>query len=179
MGRDKALLPHPNGGVWLSELVAQLRALALPVVVVSGHHSHHQLLQGWPGVELLAEQPSGLGPLHALGQLVAAAPQQSWLVAPVDMPLVTAALFERLIQTWHLDPQQAVVADDGQHLQPLLGIYPAGEVFAASLRQQLRRGDRRWFHWLQRIPHRSLLLPAHQLCNLNAVSDLSALSDAR
>ena len=180
MGCDKALLPHPNGGVWLSELVSQLRALSLSVVVVTGHSSHQQLLHGRTGVELLAEQPAGLGPLHALGQLVAAEPQQeAWLVVPVDMPLLSSALLKRLIQAWKLDPCQAAVADDGQRLQPLLGIYPTSEVFAASLHQQLSEGDRRWMHWLERIPYRAVLFGADQLRNFNAVSDLAALSDAR
>ena len=180
MGCDKALLPHPNGGVWLSELVSQLRALSLSVVVVTGHSSHQQLLHGRTGVELLAEQPAGLGPLHALGQLVAAEPQQeAWLVVPVDMPLLSSALPKRLIQAWKLDPCQAAVADDGQRLQPLLGIYPTSEVFAASLHQQLSEGDRRWMHWLERIPYRAVLFGADQLRNFNAVSDLAALSDAR
>ena len=180
MGRDKALLPHPNGGVWLSELVNQLLALSLPVVVVSGHSSHQQLLHGRVGVDLLDEQPAGLGPLHALGQLVAAEPQQeAWLVVPVDMPLLSAALLKRLIQVWELDPNQAAVADDGQRLQPLLGIYPTSEVFTASLRQQLSEGDRRWMHWLERIPYRPVQLATDQLRNFNAVSDLAALSDAR
>ncbi|MEB3158484.1 MAG: molybdenum cofactor guanylyltransferase [Synechococcus sp.] len=180
MGRDKALLPHPSGGVWLSALVNQLRALALPVVVVSGHSAHHQLLRGRAGVDLLVEEPAGLGPLHAFGQLVAAEPQQAaWLVVPVDMPLISAALLERLIQAWSLDPGQAAVADDGQRLQPLLGIYPASEVFASTLREQLSQGDRRWLHWLERIPYRAVLLPADQLRNVNAVSDLAPLSDAR
>ena len=179
MGRDKALLPHPNGGVWLSELVTQLRALSLPVVVVSGHNSHQQLLQGQAGVELLDEQPAGLGPLHALGQLVAAEPQQeAWLVVPVDMPLLSAALLKRLIQAWELDPNQAAVAADGQRLQPLLGIYPTSAVFTASLRQQLSERDRRWMHWLERIPYRPVQLATDQLRNFNAVSDLAALSDA-
>ena len=180
MGRDKALLPHPSGGVWLSVLVNQLRALALPVVVVSGHSAHHQLLRGCAGVDLLAEEPAGLGPLHALGQLLEADPQQeAWLVVPVDMPLLSAALLERLIQVWSLDPDQAAVADDGQRLQPLLGIYPASDVFASTLREQLSQGDRRWLHWLERIPHRAVQLPADQLRNVNAVSDLAALFDAR
>lgn len=180
MGCDKALLPHPNGGVWLSELVSQLRALSLSVVVVTGHSSHQQLLHGRTGVELLAEQPAGLGPLHALGQLVAAEPQQeAWLVVPVDMPLLSSAVLKRLIQAWKLDPCQAAVADDGQRLQPLLGIYPTSEVFAASLHQQLSEGDRRWMHWLERIPYRAVLFGADQLRNFNAVSDLAALSDAR
>ena len=180
MGRDKALLPHPSGGVWLSVLVNQLCALALPVVVVSGHSAHHQLLRGRAGVDLLVEEPAGLGPLHALGQLVAAEPQQAaWLVVPVDMPLLSAALLERLIQVWSLDPDQAAVADDGQRLQPLLGIYPASDVFASTLREQLSQGDRRWLHWLERIPHRAVQLPADQLRNVNAVSDLAALFDAR
>ena len=180
MGRDKALLPHPNGGVWLSELVNQLLALSLPVVLVSGHSSHQQLLHGRAGVELLAEQPAGLGPLHALGQLVEAGPQQeAWLVVPVDMPLLTSAVLNRLIQDWELDPCQAAVADDGQRLQPLLGIYPTSEVFAASLHEQLSEGDRRWMHWLERIPYRSVQFPADQLRNFNGHSDLAALADAR
>lgn len=179
MGRDKALLPHPNGGVWLSELVSQLHALALPVVVVSGHTTHHQLLRGRAGVDLLVEEPAGLGPLHALGQLLTAEPQQeAWLVVPVDMPLLSAAVLKRLIQAWELDPNQAAVAADGQRLQPLLGIYPTSEVFAATLHGQLLDGDRRWMHWLERIPYRPVLLAADQLRNFNAVSDLAALSDA-
>ena len=179
MGSDKALLPHPQGGVWLSQLVQHLRALSLPVVVVSRHASHQQLLEGWSGVEFLVEKPSGLGPLHAFGQLLTVGSQQPLLVTPVDMPLLTPDLLNVLIQAWQKNPQQAVVADDGERLQPLLGIYPPGDPFAMALRDQLDQGDLRWLRWLERIPYRSVQFPADQLRNFNGRSDLAALADAR
>ena len=46
MGRDKALIPHSRGGVWLTFLLDQLSDLALPVVVVSGHGEHAAYTHG-------------------------------------------------------------------------------------------------------------------------------------
>lgn len=179
MGSDKALLPHPWGGVWLSHLVQQLRALSLPVVVVSRHASHQRLLEGWSGVEFLVEHPSGLGPLHAFGQLLTVRSKQPLLVTPVDMPLLTREWLDVLIQAWQQNPEQAVVADDGERLQPLLGIYPAADPFAMALRDQLDQGDLRWLRWLERVTYRTVQFPADQLRNFNARSDLAALVDAR
>ena len=44
MGRDKALLPHPSGGVWLTAMVDQLLPLGYPVQVLSRHAAHAELL---------------------------------------------------------------------------------------------------------------------------------------
>ena len=95
------------------------------------------------------------------------------------MPLLTPDLLNVLIQAWQQNPEQAVVADDGERLQPLLGIYPAGDLFARALRDQLDQGDLRWLRWLERIPYRSVQFPADQLRNFNGPSDLAALADAR
>ena len=179
MGRDKALLPHPSGGVWLAALVRQLQVLQLRVVVVSGHASHHQLLQGWSDVELVDEPPPRLGPLHAFAQVLSSEAGHPWLVCPVDMPLLTAEPIAALIEVWQQQPQLAAVADDGERLQPLLGIYPSGAPFQALLWDQLHQGNRRWLDWLERIPHQRVRLPAIALCNLNRPGDLAALLDDR
>ena len=39
MGRDKALLPHPQGGTFLARLCSVFSARLAPVIVVLGHHA--------------------------------------------------------------------------------------------------------------------------------------------
>ena len=175
MGRDKALLSHPSGGLWLPTLVDHLRALQLPVLVVSRHQSHQALLHGRPQVQVMLESPPWQGPLRALERVLAVDSGYPLLVAPVDMPLLTPAVLQQLIDDWQTDPQRVAVADDGERLQPLLGIYPSGAPFQPLLRQQLQQGDRRWLRWLDRIPHQTVRLPAAALRNVNAPADLAAL----
>ena len=175
MGRDKALLPHPHGGVWLTALVDQLIAVPLPVLVVSRHAEHRRLLQGRPHVDVMVESPPFAGPLRALAKVLQPEPGHPLLVTPVDMPALSSEVVLQLIHAWQRDPDCAAVADDGQRLQPLLGIYPSGAPFATALDLQLRQGERRWLSWLAQIPHQRVRLSATALRNVNAPSDLSAL----
>jgi len=43
MGRDKALLPHPDGGSWLERCLRLLAELQAPITLLSRHDSHLQL----------------------------------------------------------------------------------------------------------------------------------------
>ncbi len=175
MGRDKALLPHAQGGVWLSALVDQLIAVPLPVLVVTRHAEHSRLLQGRPQVNVLLEPPPFGGPLQALAKVLSSDAGHPLLVTPVDMPGLSSAVLLQLIRAWQRDPQRAAVADDGQRLQPLLGIYPSGVPFKTSLELQLGQGQRRWLSWLAQIPYQRVCLPEPALKNMNAPCDLSAL----
>lgn len=175
MGRDKALLPHPRGGVWLTALVDQLIAVPLPVLVVSRHGEHSRLLQGRPQVDVMVEPPPFGGPLRALAKVLHPGGGHPLLVAPVDMPMLSSAVLQQLIHAWQQDPHCAAVAHDGQRLQPLLGIYPSGVPFTPSLHQQLGEGNRRWLSWLAQIPYQSIRLPEPALRNVNAPCDLAAL----
>ncbi|MFS6827336.1 hypothetical protein AAF143_10455 [Cyanobium sp. ATX-6F1] len=43
MGRDKALLPHPEGGSWLERSLRLLALAGAPITVLSRHPSHLDL----------------------------------------------------------------------------------------------------------------------------------------
>ncbi|MFS6826746.1 NTP transferase domain-containing protein [Cyanobium sp. ATX-6F1] len=58
MGRDKALLPHPEGGSWLERSLRLLAQLEAPISVLSRHPSHLELAR--------AIAPSLAVPLEAL-----------------------------------------------------------------------------------------------------------------
>ena len=175
MGRDKALLPHPSGGVWLTALVDQLLPLGHPVQVLSRHAAHAELLAHRPGCSVLLELPPWNGPLQALAKVLSPMPGEALLVLPVDMPLLRTAVVQQLIAAWNRAPEQAAVAHDGMRLQPLLAVIPSGSPFRCCLDQQLQRGELRWMDWLTRVPYRSVPLPAEALLNANCSADLSAL----
>ncbi len=175
MGRDKALLPHPSGGVWLTALVDQLLPLGYPVQVVSRHREHAELLARRPGCSVLLEPPPWNGPLQALARVLPSLPGEPLLVLPVDMPRLQTAVLQQLIAASSRAPEQAAVAHDGQRLQPLLAVIPSGSPFRSCLDQQLQRGELRWMDWLMRVPHQTVRLPAEALLNANCPADLSAL----
>tara|TARA_Y100000813_G_C24041986_1_gene295031 strand:- start:6 stop:539 length:534 start_codon:yes stop_codon:yes gene_type:complete len=175
MGRDKALLPHPSGGVWLTALVDQLLPLGYPVQVLSRHSKHAELLAHQPGCSVVLEPPPWKGPLQALARVLPSRPGEALLVLPVDMPRLRTAVVQQLIAAWNHAPEQAAVAHDGQRLQPLLAVIPSGSPFRSCLDQQLQRGELRWMDWLTRVPHQMVRLPAEALMNANCAADLAAL----
>ena len=90
MGRDKALLPHAAGGTWLEHITDLLNSLDLPVLVLTIHPSHEQLLQTHQGVNVQRDATPGAGPLKAIAAVFPADQQQALLIAPVDMPELQA-----------------------------------------------------------------------------------------
>jgi len=176
MGRDKALLPHPSGGTWLTALVDQLLPLGYPVQVLTRHSEHVELLANRPGCSVQLELPPWNGPLQALAKVLSPMPGEAMLVLPVDMPRLRTNVIQQLIAAWNRAPEQAAVAHDGQRLQPLLAVIPSGSPFRSCLDQQLQCGELRWIDWLTRVPHQTVRLPAEALLNANCPADLAALA---
>ena len=167
MGRDKALLPHASGGTWLEHITTMLSSLDLPVLVLTTHSSHEQLLQASQGVTVLRDATPGAGPLQAVAPLFPAQQQQALLITPVDMPDLDTDGLQQLISSWQQQPDAAAVAHDGERLQPLLGIYPGGMTQRQSMLETLAAGQNSWMAWLQQIPYRAVKLPPEQLRNCN------------
>ena len=175
MGTDKALITTADGSTWLERQVRLLRSLGLEVCVMSAHANHRRCLSGWLGVTVHAEPWSPAGPLRALSCLLNADETQALLTSPVDMPALQIDALQALSDAWRRNESRALVADDGQRLQPLLGIYPCSAINRAALDAELCDGQARWLGWLQRIDYDSLQLPAQQLSNVNDPTDLAAL----
>ena len=177
MGRDKALLPHQKGGVWLTAMIDQLMPLGFPVVVVSRHQIHADVLARRFGLNVVLEPAPWNGPLQALNCVLPSESDVAWLVLPVDMPRLTTAVFRHLIDVWRLHPNKAVVAHDGEQLQPQLAIIPSGPPFQTRMSEQLARGCYRWIDWLDQVPYESVVLPSDCLLNANWPIDLVAASE--
>lgn len=106
MGRDKALLPHPDGGTWLERSLLLLASLQAPITLLSRHPAHLALarqlaaagrLDASAPLLALAEPPPWEGPLRALERLLRTHPEERLLLCPVDMPWLDPACLRTLL----------------------------------------------------------------------------------
>lgn len=96
MGRDKATLPHPDGGSTMVEhTVIAVTARCAPVFVVAAPGQHLPPLNA----EVLRDEVRGVGPLLATGVGLRAARRagaQHAFVCAVDMPYLSADVIDGL-----------------------------------------------------------------------------------
>jgi len=176
MGRDKALLPHPEGGTWLERSLLLLTELGVPVTLLSRHPRHLTLARALAAVPVpitaVPEPPPWEGPLLALHRLMTLYPGQLLLLCPVDMPALTGAALRQLLAAANAEPTVIHLAHDGRRLQPLLGLYPSGAAIRSSLAAAVAAGERRLQGWLETQPCRSVSLDPVALCNVNRQEEL-------
>ncbi|GCE65920.1 molybdenum cofactor guanylyltransferase [cyanobiont of Ornithocercus magnificus] len=175
MGCDKALLPHPLGGSWLERAASLPQAIGLEVWLLSGHDLHHEHVANRPGIHVVPESLPPSGPLQAIASMFSTSEGNTLLVLPVDMPSLEVRTLKQLMEIWREQESMAVVADDGECLQPLLGIYPCSPCNRKALDTSLAMGKGRWLDWLMTISYRRATLPAAELVNANSYKDLEAL----
>jgi molybdopterin-guanine dinucleotide biosynthesis protein A len=182
MGRDKALLPHPEGGTWLERTLRLLADLHSPITLLSRHPQHLVLAErlgkelqpsgeqpqaGHSPLTALAEPPPWEGPLLALHRLMQHHPEQRLLLCPVDMPDLTLAALHTLLATAAASPGRLLLAHDGTRLQPLLGLYPSSAPIRAHLAAAVQRGERRLQGWLADLPCQAVPLDPRAIRNQN------------
>jgi molybdenum cofactor guanylyltransferase len=196
MGRDKALLPHPEGGTWLERTLALLAELEAPVTLLSRHAAHLELAhrlgarlaeaQGCPSaapITSIREPPPWEGPLLALHRLMEQHPQSRLLLCPVDMPWLRLKTLRALVRAADGDGAAAMaakaakaatihLAHDGQRLQPLLGVYPSCASVRAHLAEAVGRGERGLQRWLAAQHCRPVPLDPGALRNVNQPQEL-------
>ena len=173
MGRDKALLPHAEGGTWLERTLLLLARLNAPITLLSRHRAHLQLAEALQvelkargvALELIAEPPPWEGPLLALHRLMEQHPEQILLLCPVDMPDLSLGALQALLAA--ADPTRLQLAHDGERLQPLLGLYPSSAPIRAHLAAAVERGERRLQSWLVELPWQAVPLNPRAIRNVN------------
>ncbi|WP_250394968.1 molybdenum cofactor guanylyltransferase [Synechococcus sp. MU1655] len=177
MGRDKALIPHPQGGCWLTRSIELSRKQGLAVHVVSSHSSHDLLASALDGVTCRSDPFPGMGPLAALSAVFGKTKALGLLVMPVDMPWLESTTLDQLIGVWKENPSVAVVSHDGNRLQPLFAIYPNDSVYRTTMLLQLASDQLRMLDWLHQVPYQTLVLPEALLRNANCPADLTVLDE--
>jgi len=132
MGRDKAWL-LTEGQPLIARAVRTLREAGIAEIFISGRAGTDYSALGCP---VLLDREPGSGPLAGIERALEAADAELILVLAVDLPRMTAAFLQKLIQ--HCDRLTGVVPKLEARLEPLAAIYPKRCQFIA--RDCLSRG---------------------------------------
>jgi molybdopterin-guanine dinucleotide biosynthesis protein A len=134
MGRDKALLPVD--GLTFLERVARAASPVARTITVIGREG------SFAGYRALPDLRPGLGPLAAIETALSSATTPAALVVACDLPLVSTALLELLLDVAAAETESIVVPEDAAgRPSPLCALYPrASRGTAARL---LDEGERR------------------------------------
>ncbi|MDA0290823.1 MAG: molybdenum cofactor guanylyltransferase [Cyanobacteria bacterium] len=171
MGRDKALLAHPEGGTWLERSLKLLAQLQAPITLLSCHKAHLEIASAMELVTAIPEAHPREGPLLALQRLMQIHPEQTLLLCPVDMPYLTIGAINSLLREAKQKPNSLVLAHDGQQLQPLLGVYPSNAAISKNLNQTIESGERSLMAWLKQLPQQAVQLDPAAVRNINHSSE--------
>lgn len=132
-GRPKGL--ETIGGRRIVDRVHDaLRPITTEVVIAGADEA----LAGMVGLRAVADEPPGIGPLGGIVGALAAT-RADLLVVAWDMPWITAAVLEPLLES--ADSPAGAAWRVGGEVEPLCALYRRASL--PVLRDQLRRGERR------------------------------------
>ena len=120
MGRDKALLPLPDGRLLWQRQLAVLQALEPAELFLSGPPR-----QGFPpDVPLLADHTPGLGPLAGIAAALGAMRSSLLVVLAVDMPAMTTDCLRGLLRSCREGQGTVPRRTATGFYEPLAAVYP-------------------------------------------------------
>ncbi len=127
-GCAKGMLEAPGGGTLVERWVDALRGAGVVRVLLVGRREGYGAL----GLEMLDDEPSGIGPLGGLVALLRRAGPSRALALACDMPFVSPAFLARLLSA--VDAP-IVAPRRGAVWEPLCARYDANLVLPAALRR--------------------------------------------
>jgi len=123
MGRDKAFLPFPapDGPPLIARQAALLRSLGINDLLISGR-SDVDYTTVVPDARLVTDTVPDAGPLAGIAAILAAARHPWVLIVAVDLPHLTPAYLQTIIDA--SDGRTGVVPQSSQGYEPLVALYP-------------------------------------------------------
>jgi len=156
MGEDKALLTLGNGNTLLQQSIYLLQKTGIEDVVVSGDRDGG-----------IADQIAGLGPLSAIESVIHKTHATRLLIIPVDMPLLTKALLNQLLNK--ADQDESVYYS--QHYLPLnLAVTLKTKKLIRHLLEQPDKKHRSVKNLLEQIPTKILDFKKNQASALSNIN---------
>ena len=125
MGRDKALLPLPDGRLLWQRQLAVLEALRPAELFISGPDR-----TGFPAsVIRLDDQTPGLGPLGGIMAALKAMRSPRLVVLAIDLPMMSSDFLSGLLEE---DGRGAIPQMDAGFFEPLAAVYPQSALAVAE-----------------------------------------------
>lgn len=149
-GVNKALL-EIGGNTIISRILAAVRPLSDELVLLTNDAS----LEGSGDVRLVFDPRPHAGVLPALSAGLAATSSEVCLTIACDMPFVSTALFQRMLELQAEADADVVIPRTAGFLEPMHAVYRRATV-AAAIDAALGRGDQRMISYFRDVRVREL-----------------------
>jgi molybdopterin-guanine dinucleotide biosynthesis protein A len=149
-GVNKALLEVGEERI-IDRILAAVRPLADEVVLLTNDAA----LEGQRGLRLVYDREPHAGVLPALATGLAAATGELCLAVACDMPFVSTALFERMLEVMAEADADVVIPRTEGYLEPMHALYRRATVERA-IRAALERGEQRMISYFSSVRVREL-----------------------
>jgi molybdopterin-guanine dinucleotide biosynthesis protein A len=171
MGCDKAML-EVNGEPLIARILQQLDERFAEVLVSARDKGDYRFLNH----RVVPDRLPGLGPLMAIVSALESSRNDLNFVVSCDVPELTFALIERLLQEATRGDGAVPVTEESRY-EPLFAVYRKSILPAAN--EALLRGDRRVIDMFSGRVIRKVYLPnGTNIKNLNTVADYNAYCDS-
>jgi molybdopterin-guanine dinucleotide biosynthesis protein A len=144
-GANKALL-EVGGLRIIDRIQAALAGLADEQVLLVNDTS----LESTPGIRVVLDPLPHAGVLPALAAGLSAAAGEVCLAVACDMPIVSSALFARLLEIQHDADADVVIPRTTGYLEPMHAVYRTSAVRQA-IQAALRRGEQRMVSYFRDV----------------------------
>lgn len=149
-GVNKALLEVGNARI-IDRILGALRSLADEAVLLTNDAA----LEGQSGLRLVYDPEPHAGVLPALAAGLATAAGEVCLAVACDMPFVSTALFERMLEIQAEADADVVIPRTEGYLEPMHALYRRSTVERA-IRAALERGEQRMISYFGSVRVREL-----------------------
>ena len=169
MGIDKAGLTL-NGMTFLEIQVRKLQLLGAADIMISGNTSD------LPGTRSVMDIYPGCGPLGGLYSCFVSTSQKCALVLSVDVPLISPATMEEMLETHFRDNYDATILARNGRIEPLIAVYNTDT--AGLLAELIENKKLAVRAYIDRLHYRlySYNGSPDELVNCNSPEDLAALN---
>lgn len=162
MRQDKALLTS-EGETFISRVVKTLEQRFVHVFISANITGRYAFLDH-PIVPDVFEDSGPLGGIHAVLKTI---PTEYLFTVTCDVPFITTEVIDAI--TEKAEPNVVVIADDGTHIHPLIGLYP--KTVSHDLEHFLKSGKRKVQEFLKVVTHKTVDVShlADKLKNINTL----------
>jgi molybdopterin-guanine dinucleotide biosynthesis protein A len=148
MGQDKSLLPFGGYDSMAHYQYERLKPHFDTLYISTKEPSKF----GFDAAFIVDNTPDIFAPTVGIASVFEQLDTEAFIAISVDTPFVTIEVIQRLIA--HYQSGSICVVDDGEHLHPLLAIYPK-EIYGAVV-QMINRNEHKLTHLIRSHPHHTV-----------------------
>ena len=164
MGRDKAGLPHPTKGTFLTHAIERLQSLCAETCLSGSVAQEVNQI-------VLPDPLPNRGPVLGITTALSYAKANGFgacLITPIDTPNLQTEDLQLLVDRWKTS--SALVVAESTRVEPLIAVYPTCGL--ESLCRLAYSKNRRLYNWIESQRCETVQLPAKSCLNVNHPGDL-------